>query len=683
MAAAPLRREFITWSAGGAFLLTLGWGAARSQAAAEAPVLSPWIRIAPDGRVTLATTASDMGQGSGTGQIQVLADELDVAWDMIDVEMAPDREPFRYEGRLYSGGSHSLRARFHLLREAGATARALLTVAAARRWSVDAGECVAALGRVTHGGTGHAAAYGDLAAEAARLPAPARAPLKPREGWRYIGHSVRPLGLLDKTRGAARYGLDVQLPGLARATILQCPVFGGDLESVDPAPALATPGVRRVVNLSSAVAVVADNTWAAFKGAAALRPRWTAPPLRLTSADLSARLAEALADRTLDGPIAAEAPGLVEATYEVPYLAHATMEPMNATARVTADRVEVWAPCQNITELRKAVARALERPVDQVELTVTLLGGGFGRRLKNDYAVQAALIARAHGGPVQLVWRREEDFAHDFYRPAARHRYRAVPGADGLIGGYAVSGVATNDQAGEGAGPAPYAIADLANLQHELRTGVPVGPWRSVDASITGFGRESFIDECALAAARDPLDYRRALLGENLRARRVLEAAAQAIGWIGRRPVGVGAGLAFFEFADTLVCHALEVEIAGQRLTVRRLVVACDCGTAINPDQVRAQLEGGSLMALSVALGEAMTFTGGAADQTNFDAYRLLRLKQAPRVETIILETPRARIGGVGEVAVPGLAAALANAVFAATGRRIRTLPFTTAGFRI
>ena len=624
-----------------------------------------------------------MGQGSRTGQIQVLADELDVAWEAIDVEMAPDRDPYRYEGRLYSGGSHSLRARFHLLREAGATARALLTVAAARRWHVDAGECVAALGRVTHGGTGHASTYGDLAAEAARLPAPARAPLKPREGWRYIGHSVRPLGLLDKTRGAAHYGLDVRLPGLARATILQCPVFGGDLESVDPAPALAVPGVRRVVNLSSAVAVVADDTWTAFKGAAALRPRWTAPPLRLTSADLSARLAEALADRALDGPIAAGAPGLVEAIYEVPYLAHATLEPMNATARVTADRVEVWAPCQNITELRKAVARALERPVDQVDLTVTLLGGGFGRRLKNDYAVQAALIARAHGGPVQLVWRREEDFAHDFYRPAALHRYRAVPGADGLIGGYAVAGVATNDQAGEGAGPAPYAIADLASLQHELRTGVPVGPWRSVDASITGFGRESFIDECAHAASRDPLDYRRALLGENPRARRVLDAAAAAIGWTGRRPVGVGAGLAFFEFADTLVCHALEVEIAGQRLTVRRLVVACDCGTAINPDQVRAQLEGGSLMALSVALGEAMTFTGGAADQTNFDAYRLLRLKQAPAVETIILETPRARIGGIGEVAVPGLAAALANAVFAATGRRIRTLPFTTAGFAV
>ncbi|HLZ84265.1 MAG TPA: molybdopterin cofactor-binding domain-containing protein [Caulobacteraceae bacterium] len=675
------RRAFMTWSAGGGLALALGPGEALGQAAA--PPLSPWIHIAPDGRVTLTTTVSDMGQGARTGQIQVLADELDVAWDMIDVAMAPDREPFRYDGRLYSGGSHSLRARWHLLRAAGATARAMLTLAAARRWGVDPGECFAALGRVSHTGSARAAGYGDLAAEAARLPVPATPPLKPREAWRYIGDSVGPLGLVDKTRGAAVYGLDVRLPGLARATILQCPVFGGALEDVDPAPALAVPGVRRVIRLPAAVAVVADDTWSAFEGAAALRPRWAAPALRLNSTDHPARLAEALADPALAGPIAADAPRLVEATYEVPYLAHATLEPMNATARVTTGRVEVWAPCQNITELRKAVARALERPVDQVELTVTLLGGGFGRRLKSDFAVQAALIARAYGGPVQLVWRREEDFGHDFYRPAARHRYRAVPEADGLIGGYAVSGAATNDQVGEGAGPAPYAIADLGNLQREVRTGVPVGPWRSVDASITGFGRESFIDECAHAAGRDPLDYRRALLGDHARARRVLDAAAEAIGWSAHRRPGVGAGLALFAFADSLVCHALEVEVAGRELVARRLVVACDCGTAINPDQARAQLEGGSLMALSAALGEAMTFTAGAADQANFDAYHLLRLKQAPAVETILLDTPRARIGGVGELAVPGLAAALANAVFAATGRRVRTLPFTSAGFRV
>jgi isoquinoline 1-oxidoreductase beta subunit len=681
--AAPDRRTFLTWSLQGTFLLTVGPVQAQRGPAPANDGLSPWIRIAPDGRVTLFTTAVEMGQGARTGQAQVLADELDVAWEAVDVAMAPDRDPFRFDGRLYSGGSRSLRGRFHQLREAGATARALLTLAAARRWGVGADSCEAALGVVTHTGSGRMATYGALAAEAAALPPPEKPPLKPREASRYIGRDMRPIGLVAKTRGEAEYGLDVRLPGLSRATIVQCPVFGGSLESVDPAPALAAPGVKRVVNLPSAVAVVADGTWAAFKGAAALKPRWTGPPERFSSGDLSGRLATALAAPDLEGPVTAGSPGLVEATYEVPFLAHAAMEPMNATARVGLDKVEVWAPCQNVTELRKAVAHALDRPVEQVELAVTYLGGGFGRRLKSDYAVQAALIAQAHGGPVQLVWRREEDLTHDVYRPAARHRYRATPGADGLITGYSVVGVAANDQAGEGADPAPYAIASLANLQREVKVGVPVGPWRSVDHSITGFGRESFIDECAHAAGRDTLDYRRALLGDNARARRVLDGAAQQIGWGGARPVGRGVGLALIEAFDSLACHAVEIEIAGRTLAVTRLVVACDCGTAVNPGQVRAQLEGGALMGLSAALGEAMTFTGGAADRANFDAYRLLRMRQAPTVETLVLETPRARVGGVGEIAVPGVAAALANAVFAATGRRVRTLPFAASGFTV
>jgi isoquinoline 1-oxidoreductase beta subunit len=626
----PDRRTFLTWSLQGALLLAVSPGRAQPAAAPPNDTLSPWIRIAPDGRVTLFTSASEMGQGARTGQAQVLADELDVAWEAVEVAMAPDADPFRSNGRLSSGGSRSLRSRFHQLREAGATARALLTLAAARRWDVEAETCEASLGQVTHPASGRSATYGALAAEAAALPPPEKPPLKPREAWRYIGRDVRPIGLVEKTRGAAEYGVDVRLPGLSRATIVQCPVFGGSLESVDPAPALAVPGVKRVVSLPAAVAVVADRTWAAFKGAAALRPRWTSPPDGFSSGDLAGRLAATLAAPDLEGPVPAGAPGLVEATYEVPFLAHAPMEPMNATVRVGPDKVEVWAPCQNITELRKEVARALDRPVEQVELTVTFLGGGFGRRLKSDYAVQAALIAQAHGGPVQLVWRREEDLTHDFYRPAARHRYRATPGADGVITGFSVSGAAANDQAADGADAAPYAIASLANLQREVKVGVPIGPWRSVDHSITGFGRESFIDECAHAAGRDPLDYRRALLGYNDRARRLLDATAEAIGWGKPRPAGRGVGLALIEGFDSLACHAVEVEVAGKSLAVKRLVVAGDCGTAVNPGQVRAQLEGGALMGLSAALGEAMTFTGGAAGRANFDSYRLLRMRQAP-----------------------------------------------------
>lgn len=649
------------------------------------------------GGVTLISTVSEMGQGSRTGQIQILADELDVPWDTITVEMAVDREPYRYDGGLYSGGSQSVRTRFDLLRKAGATARAQLTLAAAGRWGVGLAECEAAMGHVTHALSGRVARYGELAAEAARLAPPIDPPLKDAATRRYVGKSVQTLGLADKTNGAARYGIDVRMPGLARATIRQCPTYGGALVSVDEAPAFVVPGVRRVVKLQNAVAVVADDTWSAFKGARALEPKWTTPPLRLNSTGLPDRLtaafeadgatvastagADALAVRARLRVAFAAASKTVQATYEVPYLSHSPLEPMNAAAWVKPDRVEIWAPCQDISNLRVAVARALGRPVDQVEVNVTLLGGGFGRRLKNDYGVQAALIAQAHGGPVQLVWRREEDMAHDFYRPASRNRFRAALTQGDLIAGYEVVGATTDDTAVGGAGPAPYAIQDFANTQTALATGVPVGSWRSVDASITTFGRESFIDECAKAGSRDPLDYRRALLGDHARARRVLDAAAEGIGWGQARGAGSGVGLALFEGWETLICHALEVETAGRKLRVRRIVVAVDCGTAVNPDQVKAQCEGGSLMALSAALGEAMTFTDGSADQTNFDSYPLLRMSQAPQIDVLVISTPGVPIGGMGEPPVPGLAAALANAVFAACGERVRRLPFRAVGW--
>jgi isoquinoline 1-oxidoreductase beta subunit len=692
----PDRRTFITWAAGGALLLALDPGEAAAVGAGD---LTPWIRISPDGRITLISTVSEMGQGSRTGQIQLLADELGAPWEAITVEMAPDRAPFRHEGGLFSGGSQSVRTRFDLLRKAGATARAQLIEAAARRWGVPAGDCDADLGEVTHRASGRTAGYGGLAADAARIAPAIDPPLKAPAARRYIGKSIKTLALSDKTDGKARYGIDVRMPGLARATIRQCPTYGGALSFVDEAPALAVAGVRRVVKLPGAVAVVADDTWTAFKGARALDPKWTTPSLRQTSAALSDRLTAAFdADGAeLAGPPGRDAATVraslraafaaastrIEATYEVPYLSHSPMEPMNATARVTANRVEVWAPCQDITGVRQAIAEALVRPVEQVDVTVTLLGGGFGRRLQSDFAVQAALIAHAHDGPVQLVWRREEDMAHDFYRPASCNRFRAALGPGGLIAGYEVVGATTDDTAIGGAGPSPYAIKDFANTQSRVRTGVPVGAWRSVDASITTFGRESFVDECAKAAGRDPLDYRRALLGDNARARRVLDAAADGIGWRQVRPRDVGVGLALFEGWDTLICHAVEVEVAGRKLRVRRIVVAGDCGTAVNPDQVKAQFEGGSLMALSAALGEAMTFTDGAADQTNFDTYRLLRMRQAPQVVTLLFESPGAVVGGVGEPPVPGLAAALANALFACTGERVRKLPFAAAGLSV
>ncbi|HLZ82658.1 MAG TPA: molybdopterin cofactor-binding domain-containing protein, partial [Caulobacteraceae bacterium] len=363
-----------------------------------------------------------------------------------------------------------------------------------------------------------------------------------------------------------------------------------------------------------------------------------------------------------------------------PYLSHSPMEPMNATALVTADRVEIHAPCQDITQLRIDVAKALGRPVEQVSVSVTLLGGGFGRRLATDYAVLAALVAQAHGGPVQLVWTREEDMTHDVYRPASLNRFRASLGPDGLIEGYEIVGATTDDVANGGTGPAPYRIAGFANTQTRFKAGVPVGSWRSVDAGITTFGRESFVDECAAAAGEDPLAYRRRLVGDNPRVRRVLDAAAEAIGWGAARPPGTGVGLALFKGWETVICHAVEVAPLDGRLRATRMVVAGDPGTVINPDQVRAQWQGGALMGLSAAMGEAMTFSGGAAEHRNFDAYRLLRMAAAPTIEVLLFETPSAPIGGVGEPPVPGAAAALGNAVFAATGQRIRSLPFSAHG---
>jgi isoquinoline 1-oxidoreductase subunit beta len=684
------RRQFVTWSAGGAFLLGLGVRAA----AADEPVLSPWIRIAPDGKVTLFSTVSEMGQGARTGQAQVLADELDVPWDAISVEMAPDAPPFNVGRGIGTGGSSSIRGqRWSQMRNAAASARAQLVTAASQRWNCAEGECVAALGVVRHMPSGRSLGYGELAAEAATCAAPTNPPLKDRSQWRYIGKPLPTLENTDKSTGRAKYGIDVRLPGMLYASIIAAPVYGAKLTSVDEAPAMAVAGVRRVVKLDNAVAVIADSTFAAFKGVRALKPQWSAPDEAASSADVEKRLEAAFdapnayvehpeAKASLRAAFEA-APRKVEAVYQTAFLAHTAMEPMNTTAQVTADKVELWSPTQVPTRLRNAVAKALGRPVEQVVLHVTLLGGGFGRRLQVDYAEQAALVAKDAGGaPVQLVWTREEDVSHDFYRKALRSRYRAALGADGMIGGYEVVSASAQD-ATHNADPAPYAAMPFSATEVGVDLGIPCGPWRSVDPGLSAFGRESFIDECAHAAKIDALEYRRRLIGDNPRVRRLIDAAAEGIGWGKPKGPGVGRGLALITAFGSLVATGVEVEVKDKALKVTRIVVAGDVGTTVNPQQVKAQFEGGATMGLSAALGEAMTFTGGKADQANFNAYHVIRMNQAPQVTVTLFESPEADVGGAGEPGVPGVAPALANAVFDATSKRVRTLPFVSQGYTV
>jgi isoquinoline 1-oxidoreductase beta subunit len=684
------RREFVTWAAAGGIALAV-------RPARADTTVSPWIQISADGRITLTSTALEMGQGSRTGQAQILACELEAPWDAIEVRLAPETEPFLLDGELYSGGSETVRTRYELLRRAGATVRFQLIAAAAQRWHVDPGQCRAELGEVIHAPSGRRLGYGDLAALAATIRPPDHPPLKSADQRRYIGRPIPSLGLADKVCGKALFGIDVRVPGMLRATILQCPTAGGTLAAVEERPALAVPGVRRIVRLRDAVAVVADSTWQALRGAAALQPRWHTPTGKAQS---SSTISESLA-QALDGPDArviprdggsaarqrlraafAGAERRCEATYELAYLSHSPLEPMNAIARADDTRAEIWAPCQAPTSLRREVAQATGIELRRVTVHPQLMGGGFGRRLKGDYAVRAVQVAQVVGRPVQVLWTREEDMGHDFYRPAMVMQVRAALDADGLIPGYEVIAATADDFTGSHA-PAPYRLNEYAATLSNVAIGVPIGSWRSVDAGMALFAKESFIDECAHLAGIDPLAYRDRLLGDHPRARRVLQAAAAAIGWSTARAPGVGRGLALLEGWDGVVAHAIEVRVTGRRLEVIRLVAAVDCGVVVNPRLVRMQFEGGGLMALSAALTEKITIEGSAVQQRNFDTYSLLRLPQAPRIDVVLLETAGVKVGGVGEPPVPGVAPALANAIFQATGERIRRLPIRDAGFEV
>jgi isoquinoline 1-oxidoreductase beta subunit len=686
------RRGFV---AAGAAVLALAWRDGQVIAApeAEARALNDWLLIAPDGAVTVRVNQVEMGQGAQTGMAQILADELDAPWEAVRVEMAPVRAPFlTHRGRYITGGSASIEQNIGHLRAMGAAGRDMLLRAGAARLGAAPADCRCENGQVIHAASGRRLAYGSLVADACALTPPGDPPLKERAAWKLVGKPMPRLDLPSKVDGSAIYGLDVGVPGMKVATISQCPAFGGKLASVDEGPALAVPDVVRVVKLPGAVAVVADGYWAAKTGLAALKPAWT--PGRaagVSSADISARLHElaaaggktafdpprsdpktALAEHTA---AMAGAASRFEATYEVPLLAHATMEPMNATARVAGGRCDLWAPMQNQSQMRHDLAQALGIDEAQVELHTTQLGGGFGRRLETDYGVLAALVAREAGAPVKLVWSRDEDMRHDVYRPATVARLQAGLGADGLPLAFRADIACLDEEPWGGIGVTPYALGAAYVAATTWNPGVPIGAWRAVDWTQNTFFVESFIDELAAEAKADPVAYRTRLLKDNPRMARLLAATAEQAGW--GRPAAAGRhrGVALCERGGTACVEIVEIEPGGEVPRVVKVTAGIDCGTAINPGQIRAQVESGVIMALSATLRQQITLKDGAAEQAFFDSFPMVHMAEAPEIETVILETQGARVTGVGEPPVPPLPPALTNAIFAATAKRLRRLP--------
>ncbi len=601
------------------------------------------LQVAGTGEVTVTVPRPEMGQGVRTSLAMIIAEELDADWASVRVEQAPADSRF---GNQVVGGSRSIMESYAPLRKVGATARAMLVSAAAQIWGVSEEECHTEAGVVHHPPSEQALPYAHLVETAAALPVPRQAQAKDPADFKIIGTAVGRVDNPEIVTGRAVYGSDIQLPGMLYATIARCPVFGGGVADFNPAPALAVPGVQQVVPVSAGVAVVADNTWAALQGREALEVFWDEG----NKSDLTTGgIREQVMARF---PITKEETGLdgdntLRVFYEVPFLAHATQEPMNCTADVRADACEVWAPTQVPGDAKGQVMRVTRLPSDAVTVHIPLLGGGFGRRLQVDYVQEAVEISQAVGAPVKLQWTREDDFQHDYYHPFSCH-------------------LATAD----------LNRLEMPRIRSEESGLIPTGAWRSVENFPAAFVRESFLDEMAAALDQDPLALRLALVDENLVG--VLTLAAEKAGWGEPLPTGWGRGIAAWStFGVTHVAHVVEISVETDgRVQVHRVVCAVNCGVVINPGMVTEQMEGGIVFGLTAALKSYITIENGRTEQGNFHNYPLLRIDEMPEIEVHILPSD-ASPGGVGEMGVPPIAPAVANAIYAATGRRIRHLPIS------
>jgi len=699
------RRRFLQVGAAAAGGLLIGFhlpsGGRIAQArAAEGEWINAWLRIGSDDSVTILVSNSEMGQGVYTALPMLVAEELEVDWQQVRAEMAPADPTYNNAifGMQATGGSTSVRATHEPLRRVGAAARELLVRAAAEGWGVEAGECQARSGRVHHEASGRSETYGALAGAAAKLEPVGEPELKPSSEWRLLGKPVPRLDVPQKVDGSAVFGIDVQVEGMKIATVRQCPVFGGKLAEVDPAPALAVTGVDQVVELEDAVIVVADGYWSALQGAQALQPQWEPGEHAGLSSeailkDFEAALETAGAPAHSAGDVdtaMASAARTLEATYQVPFLAHATMEPMNATARVSADGADVWAPTQAQGPVQATVAALLGIDPTKVRVHTTFLGGGFGRRFELDFTSQAVRAAAATGAPVKLIWSREEDTQHDFYRPASVTRFRVGLDQDGMpvawecrivcpsifsrvFPDWVQNGIDATSV--EAAVELPYAIPNQ-RIDYVMRhTGVPVGFWRSVGNSQNAFFVQSFVDELAHAAGADPLDYQLRLLEGHPRHQAALTAAAELAEWQSPVPEGRARGLAIQESFGSIVAEVAEVSVSEQgQVRVHRVACAVDCGGVVNPDTVVAQMESGIVYGLTAALYGEITVREGRVLEGNFDTYPMLTLAEMPEVQVRIIESGAA-LGGIGEPGTPPIAPAVTNALFALTGKRLRRLP--------
>ena len=705
------RRQLLFASAAAGGGLLLGWEHEASAAVLAAPVkggqpaFAPngFIRIGRDGKVSLIQSQVEMGQGTYTSMSQLLAEELEVGLDQVTVEHAPPNDALYTNpalGDQETGASTSVRMFYEPLRKAGATARTMLVTAAARRWNVDPTSCQAARGVVTHAATGRKLGYGALADDAAKVPVPEKVTLKDPKDFKLIGTPAKRLDTAGKVNGKTEYAIDVRLPGMKIATVAASPVVGGKLASIDDAKAKAVPGVRQIVRLDDTVAVVADNMWAAKRGLSALVLRWDdGPNGSISTADVVRGLEEASKTGGVvvrnEGDAAkaiAGAPNKVEAVYQAPFLAHATMEPMNCTVDLRPDSCEVWTGTQVLTRAHRGAAKEAGLPVEKVVVHNHYLGGGFGRRLEFDMVTQAVRIAKHVKGPVKVVWTREEDIQHDVFRPYYMDRFSAGLGADGkpvswthrivgpaILARYAPP-VFKDGIDLDGVDGAAQLLYEIPSIRVEyVRHEEPVlntGFWRGVGVTHNDFVIESFMDELAVAAKQDPVAYRRALLRKSPRATAVLDAAAQAAGWGKPLPAGRGRGvsLLFSEWGSYLAQVAeVEVSKAGD-VRVHRVVLAVDCGQVVNPDTVKAQMEGGIIFGISGALWGEVTLEKGRVQQSNFHDYRVMRIDETPAIEVILIRNGE-KPGGIGEPGTAVTAPAIANAVFAATGKRIRKLP--------